>query len=76
MEGSNLPLKKAHIEKRDSPFASAAGRTRSYQEEAAVAPELRSQLESIGMRTRFSKSDHLFFCDDQQLIADDSCRCQ
>lgn len=35
-------------------FGASAQRQRSYQEEAAVAPELRSQLESIGMRTRFN----------------------
>lgn len=35
-------------------FGSAGVRTKSYQEDAAVAPELRSRLESIGMRTRFN----------------------
>lgn len=39
---------------RKSTFGSSAQRQRSYQEEAAVPPELRSQLESIGMRTRFN----------------------
>lgn len=39
---------------RASAFGPSAQRQRSYQEEAAVAPELRSRLESIGMRTRFN----------------------
>ena len=52
--------KKAQLDKRESAFGSSNGRTRSYQEEAAVAPDLRSQLESIGMRTRFSKSSSSF----------------
>lgn len=55
-DSSTVPNKKvAVLEKRESTFGSANGRTRSYQEEAAVAPELRSRLESIGMRTRFSE---------------------
>lgn len=56
-DDSSVPNKKmAVLEKRESNFGSSNGRIRSYQEEAAVAPELRSRLESIGMRTRFSES--------------------
>lgn len=39
---------------RPSAFGPSAQRNRSYQEEAAVPSELRSRLESIGMRTRFN----------------------
>jgi hypothetical protein len=49
------PTKRVVLEKRESTFGKSDGRTRSYQEEAAVEPELRSRLESIGMKTRFSK---------------------
>jgi hypothetical protein len=49
-ESSNaLPLGE-----RASGFGENAQRVRSFQEEAAVTPELRSKLESIGMRTRFN----------------------
>jgi len=59
LEDSARSSKKVNIEKRESAFGSSTGRTRSYQEEAAVPPDLRSQLESIGMRTRFSESELL-----------------
>ncbi|PWN34224.1 uncharacterized protein FA14DRAFT_70375 [Meira miltonrushii] len=39
---------------RASAFGPSAQRQKSYQEEAAVPPELRSKLESVGMRTRFN----------------------
>ncbi|UZJ55474.1 hypothetical protein CBS101457_004794 [Exobasidium rhododendri] len=54
MEHVASPAKKVELEKRESNFGSATGRVRSYQEEAAVDPALRSKLESIGMRTRFN----------------------
>lgn len=56
MDESAGPAKRVELEKRESTFGSSSGRTRSYQEEAAVTPDLRSALESIGMRTRFSES--------------------
>lgn len=54
------PQKRQHIVDREEthtkqpPFGDNASRSRSYQEEAAIPQDLRSQLQSIGMKARFN----------------------